>query len=91
MTSDRDELVLVPPSTESRRTDARSPTTGRLWGHHTCRGSGSREHLRRKDKPVKALILHCDHDSSSGAEGPIRDLGRFPVIWRCDDCGKVHQ
>ena len=34
------------------------------------------------------LILYCAHDLSlTGAEGPIRDLGRWPVLWTCDTCG----
>lgn len=41
---------------------------------------------------MNAVILHCNHNTSStGAEGPITLLGRFPIIWKCDDCGAVHQ
>lgn len=37
------------------------------------------------------VILHCRHDiSSTGAEGPMSDLGRWPVIWKCDECGALH-
>lgn len=31
----------------------------------------------------------CPHDSLSGDEGPVRDLGRMPVRWRCDECDAV--
>lgn len=34
----------------------------------------------------------CAHDSLSGDEGPVRELGRMPVRWRCDECNAViHQ
>lgn len=36
-----------------------------------------------------AVILWCGHDSHTGAEGPVRDLGRSPVLWTCDGCGEV--
>jgi rubredoxin len=29
----------------------------------------------------------CPHDSLSGDEGPVAELGRMPVHWRCDECG----
>lgn len=31
----------------------------------------------------------CDHDSCTGDEGPISELGRWPVRWRCDGCGAI--
>lgn len=31
----------------------------------------------------------CPHDSLSGAEGPVAELGRMPTRWRCDECGAV--
>jgi hypothetical protein len=33
------------------------------------------------------LMVRCDHLSLSGAEGPVADLGRWPVLWSCDSCG----
>lgn len=34
------------------------------------------------------VILHCAHDLSlTGAEGPIAELGRWPILWNCDTCG----
>lgn len=36
------------------------------------------------------LIRYCAHDHSlTGAEGPVRDLGRWPVLWTCDECGAL--
>lgn len=32
----------------------------------------------------------CPHDSLSGDEGPIAELGRYPHRWRCDECGQPH-
>lgn len=29
----------------------------------------------------------CTHVSLSGDEGPVLELGRWPVLWRCDSCG----
>lgn len=29
--------------------------------------------------------------SFSGDEGPIVDLGRMPVRWRCDECGQLEE
>lgn len=35
-----------------------------------------------------AIIAYCAHDLSlTGAEGPIADLGRWPILWSCDGCG----
>jgi rubrerythrin len=31
----------------------------------------------------------CRHDSLSGDEGPVRELGRMPVRWRCDECDAI--
>lgn len=31
----------------------------------------------------------CPHDSYSGDEGPIVELGRWPLRWRCDGCGHI--
>lgn len=38
---------------------------------------------------TRELVTTCPVHmmSASGAEGPIATLGRFPVIWRCDNCG----
>lgn len=36
---------------------------------------------------TKALALRCAHESWSGAEGPIVELGRWPILWICDGCG----
>lgn len=33
----------------------------------------------------------CPHDSFSGDEGPLVDLGRWPVRWRCDGCGHIRR
>ncbi|MCK8465862.1 hypothetical protein M0722_01525 [Microbacterium sp. KSW4-16] len=34
------------------------------------------------------VIVYCAHDwSLTGAEGPVRLLGRHPVLWSCDICG----
>jgi hypothetical protein len=39
-------------------------------------------------RPGTDVMLYCAHDGSwTGAEGPIRDLGRWPVLWQCDECG----
>lgn len=35
------------------------------------------------------MTAECTHLSYSGDEGPIRDLGRMPNRWRCDQCGHV--
>lgn len=36
------------------------------------------------------LVRFCAHDISlTGAEGPISALGRFPILWRCDDCAAI--
>ncbi|QGZ16961.1 hypothetical protein SEA_LITTLETOKYO_69 [Arthrobacter phage LittleTokyo] len=37
----------------------------------------------------KELVLWCGHLSWSGAEGPVVELGRWPVLWECDSCGIV--
>lgn len=33
----------------------------------------------------------CPCISFSGDEGPIVDLGRMPVRWRCDECGQLEE
>ena len=33
------------------------------------------------------VMIRCEHVSLSGAEGPVIDLGRWPVLWSCDSCG----
>ena len=38
---------------------------------------------------TKELALHCDHASWSGAELPILEMGRWPVLWTCDACGRL--
>lgn len=36
------------------------------------------------------LVEFCDHGVSlTGAEGPVRALGRMPVLWTCDGCGAL--
>ena len=35
------------------------------------------------------LLEPCRHDSLSGDEGPVAQLGRMPEQWRCDECGAV--
>lgn len=37
----------------------------------------------------KELVLWCPCLSWSGAEGPIAELGRWPVLWTCDSCGRL--
>lgn len=32
-------------------------------------------------------MVRCEHTSMSGAESPVIDLGRWPVLWSCDSCG----
>ncbi len=39
------------------------------------------------DMRAKAAQRDCPHDSLSGAEGPVSELGRMPERWRCDECG----
>jgi len=36
------------------------------------------------------LIERCVHPSSIGAEGPVADLGRMPILWLCCACGALH-
>lgn len=31
----------------------------------------------------------CPHDSMTGDEGPVADLGRWPNRWRCDQCSAI--
>jgi hypothetical protein len=31
----------------------------------------------------------CEHDSETGDEGPMSELGRWPVRWKCDGCGRI--
>lgn len=38
---------------------------------------------------LPSLMSDCPHDSLSGDEGPVRDLGRLPIRWRCDECGAI--
>jgi hypothetical protein len=38
---------------------------------------------------LDAMSDDCPHDSLSGDEGPVRDLGRMPERWRCDECGAI--
>lgn len=37
----------------------------------------------------KELAVICPHTSWSGGEMPIDVMGRYPVLWVCDGCGKV--
>lgn len=32
---------------------------------------------------------HCPHENWTGIEGPMQDLGRWPVVWQCDGCGWI--
>lgn len=34
-------------------------------------------------------FYRCQHDSLSGDEGPVLELGRMPTRWRCDQCGTI--
>jgi hypothetical protein len=34
-------------------------------------------------------MTDCPHDSLSGDEGPVAELGRMPVRWRCDECDTI--
>lgn len=45
--------------------------------------------LQAEDPATTEIVLYCDHPSGIGAEGPISELGRWPVLWRCDGCGQV--
>ena len=40
-------------------------------------------------KQSKELVLWCPHSSYSGAEGPVLEMGRMPVLWTCDSCGHL--
>lgn len=53
----------------------------------TCSTAGSV--CARGDSQVSiAVAVYCAHDMSlTGAEGPVRDLGRWPILWSCDWCG----
>jgi hypothetical protein len=37
----------------------------------------------------KELMVICPHTSWSGAERPIAEMGRWPILWQCDQCSKV--
>ncbi|MGX5770814.1 hypothetical protein ACWKWN_08690 [Microbacterium trichothecenolyticum] len=48
-------------------------------------GRGMTEHRLAEHS---ALIEFCAHDwSLTGAEGPVVELGRMPILWTCDVCG----
>jgi len=32
---------------------------------------------------------HCQHESWTGDEGPMSELGRWPRRWKCDGCGVI--
>ena len=41
---------------------------------------------------VAAKYADCPHVSLSGDEGPIDELGRWPLVWKCDSCGaRIHE
>lgn len=50
-----------------------------VGGAHYCDGCA----------PGEAVVLWCPHLSWSGAEGPVAELGRWPVLWSCDGCGRL--
>lgn len=39
------------------------------------------------DMRAKVAQRNCPHDSLTGDEGPVSELGRMPRRWRCDECG----
>lgn len=39
----------------------------------------------------KELLPWCDHVSAVGGEGPIADLGRWPILWECLGCGHLFE
>ena len=45
------------------------------------------EHIERDQRAREAD--NCPHLSISGDEGPMSELGRWPVRWKCDSCGAV--
>jgi hypothetical protein len=58
------------------------------------RAPGGRETWAEWDRTADAWSRRqadpdCPHDSESGNEGPIAELGRWPRRWRCDSCGRV--
>ncbi|MFJ4168369.1 hypothetical protein ACIPY3_02550 [Paenarthrobacter sp. NPDC089714] len=40
-------------------------------------------------KQSKELVPWCPHVSYSGAERPVEEMGRMPVLWSCDSCGHL--
>ena len=42
-----------------------------------------------RDDACRSGCRHCPHDSLSGDEGPVAELGRMPTRWRCDECGAI--
>lgn len=42
-----------------------------------------------KVMPLDPTAGDCKRESRSGDEGPVADLGRMPVRWKCDECGEV--
>jgi hypothetical protein len=56
-----------------------------------CIGTDEQDRIATAFEKFADLIerADCSHDSLSGDEGPIADLGRFPTRWKCDACGAV--
>ncbi len=63
------------------RTSERTPVEN-FPAHHS--------RLKRADR-IETLTAQaeCEHLSWSGDEGPIAELGRMPLRWKCDECGLV--
>lgn len=68
-------------------------STGTIWmspdcmtgKHRACTGDAWDLH---DDEPTDCdCDCHCQHESWTGDEGPIAELGRCPVRWKCDGCG----
>jgi hypothetical protein len=41
------------------------------------------------DVAGKELLPWCGHGCEVGGEGPIEELGRWPVLWECVTCGNL--
>lgn len=63
-----------------------------------CSSADHRERVRAQVNEIRNALselrnalseLPCPHDSLSGDEGPIVELGRMPTRWRCDECGTI--
>jgi hypothetical protein len=47
------------------------------------------DEYRDYERPRARFAPPCPHDSLSGDEGPVDELGRMPQRWRCDQCGAI--